>query len=308
MMRMVEIHADDYALTENTSREMTDLIREGILDGISVIVNSLSSEECYELFLSAIPDFPFVPKISVHLDLVEGIRLSDAGTSYITDTWSSLFLSSFIPFYRQKVKQQLKAEIAAQIEEGMIFVNKCADIALSCNVPFNGKGLRIDSHQHTHMIPVVWSALTEVIDEKGYEVDYIRNSKEPIMPFVGRFDQIKSFRPANVVKNRLLSVLSHPVDRYYKKYGHRPMYLWGLMMSGRMDALRITTYYDAMKEKADKDGRDLEILFHPGKMTGEELCRGIPQKSADDFYLSDDRDIEKEGARKCRQLTNVSSV
>ena len=51
-----------------------------------------------------------------------------------------------------------------------------------------------------------------------------------------------------------------------------------------------------MCKKATKDGRNLEILFHPGRMTADEICGEIPRHSADDFYLSSDRDVEKAGA------------
>jgi hypothetical protein len=80
------------------------------------------------------------------------------------------------------------------------------------------------------------------------------------------------------------------------------MYMWGLMMSGRMDAQRIEKLYPLMRDHALCNNRRLEILFHPGRMTEDEVTKEIPERSANDFYLSAGRDIEKEGARACRAL------
>ena len=82
------------------------------------------------------------------------------------------------------------------------------------------------------------------------------------------------------------------------------MYLWGLIMSGRMDAKRITRLFPFIEAYARKDGVNLEILFHPGRMGEHELTDEIPASSAEMFYLSTNRDMEKAGARKCRSLVD----
>ena len=86
------------------------------------------------------------------------------------------------------------------------------------------------------------------------------------------------------------------------------MYLWGLVMSGKMDADRIKKLYPYVSAFAKSKGRDLEILFHPGRMDKDELTEGIPMASAESFYLSVNRDIEKSGARLCRQLVYRNST
>ena len=64
-------------------------------------------------------------------------------------------------------------------------------------------------------------------------------------------------------------------------------------MSGRMDKKRIEWLYPNMKRKADRDGRRLEILFHPGLTLPEEVTPEIAKEAAEDFYLSKDRHVEK---------------
>ena len=71
-MVKTDIHADDYALTPNTSRDMLTCMKEGWLDSISVVPNMSCFEECMNMLYKEIPDLPFLPVMSVHLDFVEG--------------------------------------------------------------------------------------------------------------------------------------------------------------------------------------------------------------------------------------------
>ena len=77
-MSRPDIHADDYALTLNTSKDMLECMRAGKLDSISIVPNMLSFEPCMELLYGEIPHLPFLPCMSVHLDFVEGRSLAGA--------------------------------------------------------------------------------------------------------------------------------------------------------------------------------------------------------------------------------------
>ena len=302
----IDIHADDYAFTVNTSLEMLYLMRDGVLDSISIIPNMTCYDECIELLKSEIPVLPFLPKMSVHLNLVEGLQLSDTGSSsdkcLITSTWKSLFLASYNPFRRKAVKGQLKEEISAQIKRVQPVITECMTIAQKYSIPCDQKLLRIDSHQHTHMIPIVWEALCECLEEEHIDIEYIRNSKEPLLPFISSASLLKTYSPINMIKNRILNFYSGKCDKYDRKNNFEPMYLWGLVMSGKMDAKRVEKLYPLHVKKAKITGRRLEILFHPGRMQKKEMWSGIPKASADDFYLSANRDTEKDGARMARKL------
>lgn len=301
MMIEPDIHADDYALTINTSKDILVCLREGTLDSISIVPNMSCFEDCMALLYEEIPEMPFLPSMSVHLDFVEGRSL--AGKEVVPDLtkqdsdlmglgWSSLFAASYWPGKRRKIKIQLKREIKAQIGRVQEAVERCTAIAQRADVPCYQNGLRIDSHQHAHMIPVVWEAVTEVISEEGYQVEYIRNSKEPLGIFLTHPSLYRTYRPINFVKNRLLAFYSHKVDAYCKKRGMQQMYLWGLVMSGRMDKGRVERLYEKMQKKADRKGRVLEILFHPGLALPEEVTPEIAREAADDFYLRKDRHLE----------------
>lgn len=314
MLTMVktDIHADDYALTVNTSMDMLSCMKKGRLDSISIVPNMSCFERCMDMFYASIPDLPFLPKMSVHLDFVEGRSLAGEGkvpllTAADSDlmglSWGGVFLLSYMPWKRRAAKEQLKMEIRAQLKAVWAVIRYAMDIADRHGVACGQKGIRIDSHQHAHMIPVVWEALTEVLSEEHYEVEYIRNSKEMMAVFVSQVSLWKTYRPINFVKNRLLSLYSHKVDRYSAAHGLGQMYMWGLVMSGRMDLERISVLYPKIAAKAERDGRVLEILFHPGLMLPEEETKEIGREAAEDFYLRQDRHVEMDAVEKMRDLT-----
>lgn len=301
-MNRPDIHADDYALTLNTSKDMLACMREGKLDSFSIVTNMSCFESCMELLYEEIPKLPFLPLISVHLDFVEGRSLAGreeapdlvkAGSDLMCLGWGGLFAASYLPGKRKRIKRQLMSEIRAQLLKGEKVMKRCREIAKEADVPWAQKGMRIDSHQHAHMIPVVWEALLDVIWEEEYVIEYIRNSKEVLGVFLTNVSLYKTYRPINFVKNRLLSLYSHKVDRYCKENGIGKMYLWGLVMSGRMDKARIEKLYPKMRAKAARDGRELEILFHPGLMLAEEVTDEVAKEAAEDFYRRGDRHVEK---------------
>ena len=321
-MVRTDIHADDYALTLQTSQDMLSCMQKGQLDSISIVPNMSCFEACMELLYAAVPKLPFLPLMSVHLDFVEGrclagassvpLLAADGGRSgqegLIGLSWGGVFVLSYLPWKRREAKEQLRKEIRAQIGAAWTAMKRAMAVAEEHGVACKQKGLRIDSHQHAHMIPVVWEALTEVLAGEDYQVEYIRNSKEMMAAFAGQVSLWKTYRPINFVKNRLLSCYSHKVDRYCKKHGLEQMYLWGLIMSGHMDYDRIVTLYPKIAHKAQKDGRVLEILFHPGRMLPEEVTEEIGREAAEDFYLRPDRHVEMEAVNRIRIfIENVSS-
>lgn len=310
-MPQTDIHADDYALTVNTSKDMLSCMQKGGLDSISVLSNMSCFQECMDLLYQAIPNLPFLPKMSVHLNFVEGYGLAGGGhasllvksdNSLLRLSWGGLFLLSYLPWKRREAKGQLKREIKMQIEAAQAAIDRAIKTAREHGIPCSQKNMRIDSHQHAHMIPVVWEALTEVIEEGHYKIEYIRNAKEMLGPFLSKASLWKTYRPVNFVKNILLSLYSHKVDRYAKTHDLNQMYIWGLVMSGHMDYDRIVKLYPGIAAKAEKDHRVLELVFHPGRMLPEEVSEEIDGKAAKDFYLRKDRHMEMDTVSRAGPL------
>ena len=236
-------------------------------------------EECVRLYREAQEEFPWQPAISVHVNLMEGSCLSDPKDlpdlvdekGHFQISWEKLFFVSYLPS-RNRFKKQLKKEIELQI--------KAVAGAFS---ELNLQELRIDSHQHTHMIPVVAEALFEVLEEQGWKASYIRDAKEPFFVFLKKTSLYKTYRPVNFVK-----------QKRFRNAGMKPMYLWGLIMSGHMDEERIRQLLPNMEKKAEHNGRMLEILFHPGQVLREEISDEFSQEDAIAFHVSPDRSVEKQ--------------
>lgn len=301
---MIDIHADDYALTINTSKDMLECMKKGKLNSISVVPNMSCFDECMEMLYEAIPNLPFLPKISVHLDFVEGLVLTDRdndllkvskdGKDLIGLTWAKLFVASYNPLKYGKLKAQLVREVICQIDRVDEAVKKCLDIANKNGIETSQQAIRIDSHQHSHMIPIVWNSLMEAAKEKGYRFEYIRNSKEPVTPFIGMTSLWKTYNIANIIKNFILNIYSPKVDRFNKKTGNDNMYMWGLIMSGNMDKDRVNKLLPSMINKAKNDNRTLEILFHPGTLLETEISNEIAEDAIKHFYMTKGRQKEYE--------------
>ncbi len=284
----IDIHADDYGESLHTSADLLECLEAGKLDSISILSNMRCFGACVDMYRNAQERFAAQPRLSVHINIMEGRCLADPGRvpdlvdadGHFCVSWGSLFLRSFLPG-KKRLKTQLKEEMALQIQ------------AVREAFP-EIKKLRIDSHQHTHMIPVAADALLETLAEKGWPTEYIRNAKEPIWPYLREVSLWKTYRPVNFVKNLILNFCSVLLEGRLQKLHIEPMYLWGLVMSGRMDKERVEKLLPAMCKKAQKAGRTLEILFHPGKLLPGELSEEFCQKEAVAFYVSDDRNVEKD--------------
>lgn len=283
----IDIHADDFGESLHASKDILECLKKGKLDSISVLANMSCFGKCAEMYRAEKDDFPQKPLISIHLNLMEGRCLSEpAALEGLVDreghfciSWEKLFFQSWLPG-RSELKNKLKKEILMQIK------------AVREEFPEMDR-LRIDSHQHTHMIPVVADALFEVLEENGWETEYIRDAKEPIGPFLRMMSFYSGYRPINFVKNILLNFCSLLMQKKLKKRNLEPMYLWGLVMSGHMDEERINRLMPSMLKRAQKGKRTLEILFHPGRVLKEEISSEFSQKDAISFHISDDREIEK---------------
>lgn len=284
MTTNIDIHADDYGYSFNTSKDIIDCIKSGSISSFSLLTNMNAFDESVELLYREIPSFNYLPLISVHLNLVEG----NSDENDLPCSWGRLFSYSSNNII---IKEQLKKEIKKQIEKTNEVVNKCIEIAIKNGVSYKQKGIRIDSHVHTHLIPIVWDSMVEVINEEKYNIEYIRNSKEPIIPFIR--NNLFSYNFVNYVKNRILMAYSKKVDNYCENHNLGKMYMWGLLMSGHMDFDRLKKLYIDVVEYANKNNRKLEILFHPGLALKEEYTNEMNKEYYNNFNSANNRRIEK---------------
>lgn len=294
-MKIVELHADDYAISPHSSEDILACLRAGKLDGISVLTNMSCYEEYAKKYQQECAAWPKRPLLSVHLNFMEGHCVAPTEQvphlvderGYFKIGWGTLFLWNYSPKKFLQIKKELKAEIQAQTERFRSYFGK--DIAL-----------RFDGHQHTQMIPIVYWALLEVIVEQHYPTEYIRITKEPILPYLKNMGLWGTYRPINWIKNLILNIFAPGMERTIEK-NHpswqqemQPMLLWGVLMSGHMDEKRVKRLWPAMEAYAQRKKRHLEILFHPGTVLEEELKEEFSNKDANLFHISEGRRQEYE--------------
>lgn len=343
MKTYYDYHADDYGLSINNSIQILDCIKAGRLDSISVMPNMDTTEEAMRMLRDAWPDLKHKPLITVHIDLVDGRALSHRSASHdgadseatgnntasrisdskglITSSWGQLFIHSFLPG-RASLRAELVEEIRAQI-------NKVQSLLPDTE-------LRLDSHMHTHMIPVVRDAIMEVIDTDGLEVAFIRDAAEPLGVFLKQGELLATYSPVNIVKNVILNILSPRLLRECRKRNIASGCLWGLIMSGHMDKERIEKILPSMNSYmakhhaknnstgiatsadanvvADANANTdtaacapmvMEILAHPGRVLESELgeCHNKPDIYS--FYISDEREIERIGVMEVNRSVTI---
>lgn len=285
MNSIVDIHADDFALSEKSDRDILQLCAEGKLDSISIIPNLECFETAVAKFLSVQEESDKKILVSVHLNFMEGKCCAEKSLlpdlidseGFFTASWGKLFIWNYIPFIRKKIKIQLKTEILAQIK-------KC----IAANV-IDKNAIRIDSHQHPHMIPVVFEALKETVlelENDGCKIEYIRNTQDPILLYGG-----KDIFSMNTIKCLILNFYSQKVKKYLVSKKLPVNYLCGVYFSGKMDT-RLKKILPKFIKKAETQERNIELLFHPGTMLRSELTSEFKKEGFNEFHLSENRKTE----------------
>ncbi len=297
----MDYHADDYGLSIYNSKRIVQLISMGKLDSISIIPNMSACSSAIDYLFTNWDNFIDKPLVAVHLNIVDGYSLSGIVDPLLTNeiivdgqrrevfrtSWIRLFLSSFNIFKKKRIREMLKQEFVLQIDT--VYSRLSDDI----NADECGKRqLRLDSHMHTHMIPVVFDAMLDAVRDLGLEeeLSFVRVSKEPLIPFIKKH----IMRPYNnLIKNILLNLLSYRAKRILENRGIECSLLWGLVMSGEMDEARVTQLMNDMTIKTKRKQRTMEILFHPGIVLDDEIIDNQELSDIDkEFVTSQKRNIE----------------
>lgn len=275
-------HADDYGISEKQAADVRDCAANGCLNSVSLMPNSPVLPETAEALLRELPDV----KTSVHLNLVEGRCVSDPSKiPLLVDergcfrlSYGTMLLKSVLPGH-SALKRQIEAELSAQI-------------ARVRGVLPEGRPLRLDSHQHFHAIPLVFSAMMNVAERENLPVEFIRMPDEPILPFLQTPAARRHIRPVNYIKVFLLKFLLLFDRPRFRKTGIRTAVFCGVALSGDMNARDVAQLLPALARYAGKRGADLELLFHPGMPDGLKECLDTQKKDFVAFNLSDKRRAE----------------
>ena len=152
--------------------------------------------------------------------------------------------------------------------------------------------LWIDSHQYTHMIPLIFKTLMQVIKDEGVDAQYLRIPNEPVTPYLLTPSVYTECSFIGLTKQWLLKFFTLINKKQFEKSNINTACFMGVMFSGKVTCKRIKKVLPRYLKIAKKQGRDIEIALHPGYLeAGESLmdgCRADFKK----FYLSKGRKIE----------------
>lgn len=287
-------HADDFGANREISEHILDCFREGALNSLSVLPNSPHLAECMDLLEAYRQEIA----VSLHLNLAEGLCLAEPESiPFLIDergmfsiSFFKLLLLSYTP-KRKDLKRQLQIEMKEQIKKMLPYVTE----------------LRLDSHQHYHMIPIVLDSIFAAIKELKQEgicvpeITFIRIPAEPLLPFLKHPKFWGTYRPINFIKNMVLNVLNRMDRSLLKPYYKKSAVFFGILLSGKMDLERISILKKDFLKIAEKRELPLEILAHPGGVKKPDELLDIQNRDCVRFYMDEGRQIEKEMLRETEE-------
>ncbi|MCR4990774.1 MAG: ChbG/HpnK family deacetylase [Lachnospiraceae bacterium] len=287
-MFKVDYHADDYGASPHNARRLLELANTGKLQSMSFLPNMGCYEECRDYLHKKWDSLEHKPLISIHINLIDGYSLSGCKNPILVNEdgiidckWENLFRYSFTP---GKERTALKKDIRKEIKEQIKRVYK--DLPEGC-------ALRVDSHLHTHMIPIVFDSMIGALKDLSLleKTEYIRISDEPIWPFLTTPGVAFTYPAVNIIKNRILHLLGERARWRVKRLGIEGGMLMGLYMSGCMDKKRLDLVMPKMRKFAQRKDRYLEIMTHPGIVLRSE---DRPEYCKSDLlaFFSENRNIE----------------
>ncbi|MDE6917904.1 MAG: ChbG/HpnK family deacetylase [Lachnospiraceae bacterium] len=298
MGNKIWFHADDFGVTVEQSKRILNCYQDGVLNSISVLPNTPVLETALELLNQADPDGTRIRRV-LHLNFVEGRPL--AGAENVPDLVDSTgyFNKSFLQFFcwnytkrgraRQQLVSQIKREIAAQL------------YAVTCAHDYQITA--IDSHQHYHMIPLVFDSLMEVLRESAQKPLPLRQIRVPVDPAAALWHSAPMRRgvpPLNWVKWCILNLFAERTKKVLQGRGVEAPVFFGIFYTCQMKWEVVEALLPSYKAYADKKDMDLELMFHPGSLAARYELLDERNEALADFYMSDNRYYEAE----CLKLLN----
>ena len=283
---MVRFCADDYGISKSSNNRIEECLKNGALNKISVLPNGDIDDFKKRLSINDV-------KLSLHLNLIEGYPLSKREDVSLLVSKRGNFRYSFIGLFflcvfgnRKKLKKQLYTEIKTQID---FWINH-----FPLDTPIS-----IDSHQHTHMIPLVFKTLMKVIKDDSVKVEYLRIPAEPLIPYIKCLGLYLSISPVGIIKQWLLKFLNLFNKKELKKANINTASFMGILFSGKLSDDKVKK----MLPQYEKTGKNIEIAFHPGYLENDEPLIDGCKSGFKKFYYSKWRKKEYEALLKLKVIT-----
>ena len=146
-------HADDYGRSSAVSENILKCLEQGCLNSVSVMVNH------HQDSLDKLKDFKNV-NIRLHLNLTEIPNTISKNAEFLST------LSFFKLLFLNKSKKKI---VYKEIDDQ---ITKFISI-------YKPKKLKIDGHEHVHLIPWIYNYLST--NSERYKICEMRNSNEELM-------------------------------------------------------------------------------------------------------------------------------
>ena len=229
------INADDFGITKKNTDEILNLIKEGNINSVSVMINQYDFKANELLSLNA--------KIKLHLNLTTSF--TPGSKKDIKNLINSSFIKLLFTLDKNK-KSEIFKEIDYQVEA---FKNK-----------MNIKSISLDSHHHVHMIPWIYNYL--ILSK--HNIVEIRNSLESFNSF-----QLKHLVLLKVLRNIIALVVLNFLKIFHNKNKNVELINFcGLIYSGIIDKEKFLFQYRYLNKKNNLS----EIALHPGKIGNNETA------------------------------------
>ena len=300
MEKSIWFHEDDYGVTMEQCRRILDCHKDGVLNSISILPNSLILQDAQKMLDEIDPDANRIRRV-LHLNFVEGRPLAGADKVPLLVDKEGYFDKSFIQILRyhftkigtgrKKLVSQLKLEIAAQLN--------------AVTAENNFRITAIDSHQHYHMIPIVFDSLMEVLSEKEFEhlsIHQIRIPVDPAAPLTHNVRLLRGVPFINWMKWCILKIYANRTKKILLRKGIKIPIFFGIFYTCEMKKEVVEALLPAYKAYAAKRNQELELMFHPGNLLAAyELLDGRNTELAE-FYMSDNRFYEAECLKLLKRI------
>ena len=275
---MIYFCADDYGISEKSNSRIEKCAQSGVLNKISVLPNGELTDFKQRLL-------KYDVKLSLHINLIEGRPLSPIGEIDLLVNDEGNFKYSFMGLFLCSIshkRKRFRDQLYKEIKEQIVFWKK--------NMGENS--LWIDSHQYTHMIPLVFKTLMQVIEDEGVDAQYLRIPDEPATPYLLSPSLYVECGFVGLIKHLLLKFFFLINKKQFKKSNINTACFMGVLFSGKVTCERIKKVLPCYLKIAGKQGRDIEIALHPGYLEKDETLMDGCRADFKKFYLSFGRKIE----------------
>lgn len=239
------LHADDFGRSPIISKNIIDCIDQGGISQVSVMMGFVDEGIHKKLIKKKI-------NTRLHLNLTENKFLNKKNNKDFT------FIE--LLFLAKKDRKIIFNEIIKQISE--------------YSKIYKTKKIKLDGHQHVHMIPWIYKYIYNL---KLYKISEIRYSDEKFIYFNSRIlFKLKFYR--NLLAWLLIKLLSLKNKR---RYNYK---FYGLIFSDIFNE-------NLLKNLINKSSKDSEILLHPGFTNNKE--KRLFNSYFFKYYSSKQRQLEK---------------